>query len=247
MTKILFVCHGNICRSPAAELLLREMAKQAGLLSSFEISSAATSSEEIGNPIYPPMRVLLEERGLDCSRHRARRVRRSDYDTYDLIIGMDKENRWDLSRLFHGDPDGKLHNLNEYAGLGDLDIADPWYTRDFSGCLEEMERACYGLFEALTGVVFLDFRHSADIPALYEELRSKMAWEPWYGENLDALHDILTGLPHRGSRFVLMLPEPAGGHLGIGARPLSDCYRHVYPFCSRNQCDTLDQQHLSFG
>ena len=206
MTKILFVCHGNICRSPAAELLLREMAKQAGLLSSFEISSAATSSEEIGNPIYPPMRVLLEERGLDCSRHTARRVRRSDYDAYDLIIGMDEENRWDLSRLFHGDPDGKLHNLNEYAGLGDLDIADPWYTRDFSGCLEEMERACYGLFEALTGVVFLDFRHSADIPALYEELRSKMAWEPWYGENLDALHDILTGLPHRGSRFVLMLP-----------------------------------------
>ena len=207
MTKILFVCHGNICRSPAAELLLREMAKQAGLLSSFEISSAATSSEEIGNPIYPPMRVLLAERGLDCSRHRARRVRRSDYDTYDLIVGMDKENRWDLSRLFHGDPDGKLHNLNEYAGLGDLDIADPWYTRDFSGCLEEMERACYGLFEALTGVVFLDFRHSADIPALYEELRSKMAWEPWYGENLDALHDILTGLPHRGSRFVLILPD----------------------------------------
>ena len=207
MTKILFVCHGNICRSPAAELLLREMAKQAGLLSSFEISSAATSSEEIGNPIYPPMRVLLEARGLDCSRHRARRVRHSDYDAYDLIIGMDAENRWDLSRLFHGDPDGKLHNLNEYAGLGDLDIADPWYTRDFSGCLEEMERACYGLFEALTGVVFLDFRHSADIPALYEELRSKMAWEPWYGENLDALHDILTGLPHRGSRFVLMLPD----------------------------------------
>ena len=207
MTKILFVCHGNICRSPAAELLLREMAKQAGLLSSFEISSAATSSEEIGNPIYPPMRVLLEERGLDCSRHRARRVRRSDYDAYDLIIGMDEENRWDLSRLFHGDPDGKLHNLNEYAGLGDLDIADPWYTRDFSGCLEEMERACYGLFEELTGVVFLDFRHSADIPALYEELRSKMAWEPWYGENLDALYDILTGLPHRGSHFVLMLPD----------------------------------------
>ena len=182
------------------------MAKQAGLLSSFEISCAATSSEEIGNRIYPPMRVLLEERGLDCSRHRARRVRRSDYDAYDLIVGMDKENRWDLSRLFHGDPDGKLRNLKEYAGLGDLDIADPWYTRDFSGCLEEMERACYGLFEALTGVVFLDFRHSADIPALYEELRSKMAWEPWYGESLDALHDILTGLPHRGSRFVLMLP-----------------------------------------
>ena len=182
------------------------MAKQAGLLSSFEISSAATSSEEIGNPIYPPMRVLLENRGLDCSRHRARRVRRSDDDAYDRIIGMDAENRWDLSRLFHGDPDGKLHNLNEYAGLGDLDIADPWYTRDFSGCLEEMERACYGLFEELTGVVFLDFRHSADIPALYEELRSKMAWEPWYGESLDALHDILTGLPHRGSRFVLMLP-----------------------------------------
>ena len=97
--------------------------------------------------------------------------------------------------------------IADAAGLGDQDIADPWYTRDFSGCLAEMERACYGLFEELTGVVFLDFRHSADIPALYEELRSKMEWEPWYGENLDALYDILTGLPHRGRRFVLLLPE----------------------------------------
>ena len=207
MTKILFVCHGNICRSPAAEFVLRNMAERAGLQDSFEIASAATSSEELGNPVYPPMRRELESRGYSCAGKTARRVRRNDYDYYDLIIGMDEENRWDLSRLFHGDPEGKLHNLNEYLGLGNEEIADPWYTRRFAACLDEIEQACEALFEELTGYVFLDFTSCADIPALYAELRHKMEWESWYGENLDALHDILTGLPHRGRHFVLMLPD----------------------------------------
>ena len=206
MTKILFVCHGNICRSPAAEFVLRDMTNRAGLSDRFEIASAATSSEELGNPVYPPMRCVLESRGFDCKGKTARRVRRIDYEIFDLIIGMDMENRWDLSRLFHGDPEGKLHNLNEYAGRGNEDIADPWYTRDFVGCFDEIELACEALFEHLTGVVFLDFTACADIPALYSELRQKMQWEPWYGENLDALHDVLTGLPHRGEHFVLSLP-----------------------------------------
>ena len=206
MTKILFVCHGNICRSPAAEFVLRDMIVRAGLANDYEIASAATSSEEIGNPVYPPMRRVLTDRGYDCSGKTARRVRRSDYDAYDLIIGMDEENRWDLSRLFHGDPDGKLHNLNEYVGRGEEDIADPWYTRDFSGCLDEIEAACAALFEQLSGVVFIDFSSCADIPSLYSELRHKMNWEDWYGENLDALYDVLTGLPHRGSHFVITPP-----------------------------------------
>ena len=149
MTRILFVCHGNICRSPAAEILLRDMIARSGLSEEYTVSSAATTTEEIGNPVYPPMRRLLEARGLDCSGKTARKVRRSDYDSYDLIIGMDEENRWDLRRIFHGDPDGRIHNLLEYLGRGDESIPDPWYTRDFSGCLYVIEQACYALLETL--------------------------------------------------------------------------------------------------
>ncbi len=206
MTKILFVCHGNICRSPAAELVLKNLAERAGLAQEFVIGSAATTSEELGNPVYPPMRHLLENRGLDCSSFSARRISRSEYEDWDLIIGMDEENLWDLRRIFHGDPDGKLHLLLEYLGRADEDIPDPWYTRDFSGCLEEVELACAALLEHLEGIVFLDFSSCADIPALFDVLRLQMLWDDWYGENLDALNDILTGLPHRGRRFILTLP-----------------------------------------
>ncbi len=186
---------------------MRSLLNRAGLSENYQVSSAAATSEEIGNPIYPPMRSLLEARGLDCSRNYARKVKRSDYDSYDLIIGMDDENLWDLRRIFHGDPDAKLHNFLEYVGRDDDEISDPWYTRDFSGSLSEIEEACYGLLEHLSGTVFLDFFSCADIPSLYSELRQKMGWEDWYGENLDALSDILTGLPHRGSRFVITLPS----------------------------------------
>ena len=208
MTKILFICHGNICRSPAAELILRAMLNRAGLSEEYYVSSAATSAEEIGNPIYPPMRVLLEAKGLDCTENHARRVCKSDYDLYDLIIAMDRENLWDLRMLFHGDPDSKLHLLLEFVGR-DEEISDPWYTHDFSGSLTEIEQGSAGILETLCGVIFLDFSSCADIPSLYSELRNKMDWEKWYGENLDALHDILTGLPHRGKRFIITLPSEA--------------------------------------
>ena len=206
MTKILFVCHGNICRSPAAEFVFRDLLSRAGLSEEFQVESAATSSEEIGNPVYPPMRRVLEDRSYDCSGKTARRVVRTDYDRFDLIIGMDDENIWDLRRLFHGDPEGKLHTLLEYDDRPYEEIPDPWYTRDFSGGMDEIEIACSGLLEALTGIVFLDFSACADIPDLYSELRRKMYWADWYGENLDALHDILTGLPHRGRRFIITPP-----------------------------------------
>ncbi len=206
MTKILFICHGNICRSPAAEFVFCDLLSRAGLSEEFHVESAATSSEEIGNPVYPPMRRVLEERNYDCSGKTARRVVRSDYDRFDLIIGMDDENIWDLRRLFHGDPNGKLHTLLEYDDRPYEEIPDPWYTRDFSGCMDEIELACSGLLEALTGVVFLDFSACADISDLYSEMRRKMYWADWYGENLDALHDILTGLPHRGRRFIITPP-----------------------------------------
>ncbi len=207
MTKILFVCHGNICRSPAAEFVFKRLTERAGLSEEFEVSSAATTSEEIGNPVYPPMRRVLEEQGYDCSGKTARKVRRSDYSKYDLIIGMDEENSWDLRRIFHGDPDGKLHSLLEYGGRGAEEIPDPWYTRDFSGSLLAIEEACQGLLEKLSGVVLIDFSGCGDLSELYAELREKMGWEDWYGENLDALYDILTGLPHRGKRFVLTMPS----------------------------------------
>ena len=207
MTKILFVCHGNICRSPAAELLLRRLLLRAGLGGEFETASAATSSEEIGNPVYPPMRRVLAERGIDCAGKTARRLRRRDYQDYDLLIGMDEENLWNMRRLFGGDPESKLHNFMDYAGFPGEEIADPWYTRDFERACADIELACEGLLYRLTGVVLVDFRLCPDIPSLYRELREKLRWEDWYGENLDALYDVLTGLPHRGERFLLTLPE----------------------------------------
>ncbi len=206
MTKILFICHGNICRSPAAEFVFRSLVNRAGLSYEYEIASAATSSEELGNPVYPPMRRVLEERGYDCSGKTARRVRRSDYEEFDLIVGMDEENRWDLSRLFQGDPDGKLRNLMDYLHGEGEEIPDPWYTRDFSGCLDVIEEACAAMLQQLNGVVFLDFSNCGDIPSLFAEMRYKMGWESWYGENLDALYDVLTGLPHRGKSFVITMP-----------------------------------------
>ena len=103
MIKILFICHGNICRSPAAEFVLRELLDRAGLGGEYTVASAATSSEEIGNPVYPPMRRVLAAHGLDCAGKTARKLRRRDYEDWDLLIGMDEENLWNMRRLFGGD------------------------------------------------------------------------------------------------------------------------------------------------
>ena len=219
MTKILFVCHGNICRSPAAEFVMKDLVRRAGLEREFVIDSAATSAEELGNPVYPPMRRELAAHGISCAGKTARQLRRSDYEQYDLLIGFDEENLWNLRRKFSGDPEGKLHNLLDYAGRPGESVADPWYTRDFHQAWLDINEGCHALLEALTGTVFVDFRLCADIPALYQELRDRLDWEDWYGENLDALYDVLTGLPHRGSRFVLAMPEAdAPGEVRLYAR-----------------------------
>ena len=115
MTKILFVCHGNICRSPMAEFVMKDITAKAGLSDEFLIESAATSTEEIGNPVYPPARRKLQEHGIACDGKTARQVRQADYDKFDLIIGMDEENMYNLHRLFHGDPEGKLSLLMDYT------------------------------------------------------------------------------------------------------------------------------------
>ena len=146
MVKILFVCHGNICRSPMAACLFSQMAKARGL--DCVVSSAATSREEIGNPIYPPAHRQLRAHGVPFDDHRARQMTRADYDTYDLLIGMDGSNLAAMRRICGGDPDGKLRLLMAYTGTA-RDVADPWYTGDFDAAWRDIESGCRALLDAL--------------------------------------------------------------------------------------------------
>lgn len=149
MTKILFVCHGNICRSPMAEFVMKDITAKAGLSDDFLIESAATSTEEIGNPVYPPARRKLQEHGIACGGKTARQVRRADYDKFDLIIGMDEENMYNLRRLFPNDPEGKLSLLMDYTARPGS-VADPWYTRDFEATWRDVLEGCTGLLDAIS-------------------------------------------------------------------------------------------------
>lgn len=143
MTKILFVCHGNICRSPMAEFVMRALAEEAGAAGEFEIASAATSAEEIGNPVYPPARRKLEEHGIDCTGKRARRLTQGDFDRYDLLVGMDRENLRSMIRMCGGKQE-KISRLLDYTDTPG-DVADPWYTGDFDQTWTDVERGCRGL------------------------------------------------------------------------------------------------------
>ena len=166
MTKILFVCHGNICRSPMAEYLMKHLVREAGLEDQFQIASAATSREELGNPVYPPARQKLAEHGIACGGHMARQLQNRDYDAYDLLIGMDYANLRSMHRICGGDFDGKMHLLLEFAGRSDSgapgkpqvetesglcsgEVADPWYTRDFDAAWNDILDGCRGLLEKL--------------------------------------------------------------------------------------------------
>ena len=146
MIKILFVCHGNICRSPMAEFVMKDMVKQAGLEREFSIASAATSTEEIGNPVYPPARRKLAEHGIGCAGHAARQLRREDYDRWDYLVGMDGANLRNMNRICGGDPKGKLSLLLDYTGHP-RDVADPWYTGDFDRTWEDVNAGCRGLLD----------------------------------------------------------------------------------------------------
>ena len=149
MTKILFVCHGNICRSPMAEFVMKDLVKQQGWERQFEIASAATSREELGNPVYPPARRKLAEHGISCDGHHARQITRADYDYYDLLIGMDSANLQNMRRAFGGDPEGKVHLLLDYTGQA-RDVADPWYTGDFEATWRDVDAGCRALLLQLT-------------------------------------------------------------------------------------------------
>ena len=149
MERILFVCHGNICRSPMAEYVMKDLVKWAGLEKAFLIESAATSTEEIGNPVYPLARRKLAEHGIGCAGKTARQVTLADYEGYDLLIGMDQANARNLRRICGGDPEGKIHLLLEYAGRPDQEVADPWYTGDFEATWQDVLEGCRGLLQAL--------------------------------------------------------------------------------------------------
>jgi len=140
--KVLFVCHGNICRSPMAEFILKALVKARGLQDSYHIESAAVSSEEIGNPIYPPAKRSLTQHGVpfDPSK-RARRVSAEDYRNFDRIICMDASNLRLIRRIIPDDPEGKIHLLMSYTGVG-RDVADPWYTGDFEEAFQDILAGC---------------------------------------------------------------------------------------------------------
>ena len=148
MYKVLFICHGNICRSTAAQYVMQDMVKRAGLAESFFIDSAATSTEEIGNPVYPPMRRTLESHGVPCEGHRARQMTRRDYDAFDLIIAADDENLYYMNRICGGDPEGKLRLLMDYTDRPGQ-VADPWYTGDFEATWRDVSEGCAGLLRTL--------------------------------------------------------------------------------------------------
>ena len=159
MIKILFICHGNICRSPMAEAILKDMARREHLDNRLVIASAATSTEEIwhgeGNPIYLPARSMLAEHGigtpendLGCEEKRARQMTREDYRQFDFLIGMDRENLREMRRIAGGDPDGKICLLTDFTARGG-EIADPWYTRDFEAAWRDIRDGCAGLMQVL--------------------------------------------------------------------------------------------------
>ena len=148
MKKILFICHGNICRSPMAEFMMKKLVSEAGLNEQFEIASAATSTEEIGNPVYPPARCKLAEHGIGCEGKTARQMTWRDYAYYDYVIAMDRNNLRNLKRMFGEDTEHKISLLMDYTHRPG-DDADPWYTGDFEATWKDVLEGCKGLLAYL--------------------------------------------------------------------------------------------------
>lgn len=147
---IVFVCHGNICRSPMAEMVLKEMVRKAGLSDRFSISSRAATTEEIGNDIYPPAKRTLDAHHIPHPKRKASLITGEDYERADYIIAMDQENLHDLAYLTHHDPDKKISLLLSWAGEK-RDVADPWFTNDYEKTYEDVVKGCKGILDKLTG------------------------------------------------------------------------------------------------
>lgn len=150
MKKILFVCHGNICRSPMAEFVMKDLVRKAGRDDEFYIESAATSTEELGNGVYPPAREKLAEHGISCKGKTARQVTRQDYQRFDHIICMDRWNIRNIQRIIHNDPDEKITLLMDYTSRPGTEVADPWYTGNFDATWRDVSEGCKGLLEFLS-------------------------------------------------------------------------------------------------
>ena len=146
MVGILFVCHGNICRSPMAEFVMKDLVRKAGLEDAFYIESAATSTEEIGNDVYPPARRKLAEHDISCKGKTARQMTRRDYERYDLLVGMDSWNIRNMKVICGGDPDGKIRQLLDFTNRPG-DVADPWYTGDFEATWRDVVEGCRAVLD----------------------------------------------------------------------------------------------------
>ena len=151
MYRILFVCHGNICRSPMAEFVMKDLVKKAGVERNFVVASAATSTEEIGCPVYPPARRKLAEHGIGCAGHAARQLTAADYGRWDYLIGMDSANLRNMRRICGGDPEGKISLLLDWADRHG-EVSDPWYTGDFDAAWRDVLAGCSGLLDHIRRV-----------------------------------------------------------------------------------------------
>ena len=149
MIRILFVCHGNICRSPMAEFVMKDLVKKAGCEDEFYIESAATSTEELGNPVHYGTRNILARHGISCDGKYARQMTRADYAKFDLLIAMDDRNLRNMERFTGDDPDGKVSMLMDYTDRPG-EVADPWYTGDFQATWDDVYDGCCGLLEELS-------------------------------------------------------------------------------------------------
>jgi protein-tyrosine phosphatase len=153
MIRVLFICHGNICRSPMAEFILKDIVTKRGIADQFEIASAATSTEEIwngvGNPVYPPARGELARHGISCKGKRAVQLTASDYDHYDYLIGMDSMNMRNIERMTGHRRGDKIYKMLEFAGR-DADVRDPWYSRNFRETYEDVVEGCQAFLDWLT-------------------------------------------------------------------------------------------------
>lgn len=147
MHRIMFVCHGNICRSPMAEFIFKDIVNKHGLANEFSISSCATSTEEIGNPVYPPARAELLKHGITCDGKRAVQLKRQDYELYDMFICMDSNNLRNIYRIFGDDVENKVHKLLDFVSGGD--VADPWYYGNFDKTYYEISSGCNALLKKI--------------------------------------------------------------------------------------------------